>query len=229
MVETAEDALEGLYLIEKLKPEIIITDIVMPGMSGLEMIKRIKNKHSKGKIIIITAYRNLTYAQEAIKLGAFRLLFKPIKIEEVEESIKEALEEMNIEINLDEEEFKEKIIEVLRSITHKNSFSFLINKIIEYVVQNYNKDLTLQELTEDFYVSYWHLSKVIKRELGLSFSQLLNIVRIEKAKIFLNIPKYKINEIAEMVGYNDATYFCKVFKKMTGKNPYEYRNEKALL
>lgn len=222
--------MEALYLIEKLKPEIIITDIIMPGMSGLEMIKRIKKTYLNGKIIIITAYRNLAYAQEAIKLGAFRLLFKPIKVEELEESIKDALEEMNIELNLDELDFKEKIIEILKSTTYKNNFSFLTKKIIEYTVQNYNnKNLTLRDLSKNFYISYWHLSRLIKKELGLTFNQLVNIIRIEKAKTLLTIPKYKINDIAEMVGYSDITYFWKIFKKMTGKNPRKYRNEKSLL
>lgn len=222
--------MEALYLIEKLKPEIIITDIIMPGMSGLEMIKRIKKTYLNGKIIIITAYRNLAYAQEAIKLGAFRLLFKPIKVEELEESIKAALEEMNIELNLDELDFKEKIIEILKSTTYKNNFSFLTKKIIEYTVQNYNnKNLTLRDLSKNFYISYWHLSRLIKKELGLTFNQLVNIIRIEKAKTLLTIPKYKINDIAEMVGYSDITYFWKIFKKMTGKNPRKYRNEKSLL
>ncbi len=222
--------MEALYFIEKLKPEIIITDIVMPGMSGLEMIKRIKKTYINGKIIIITAYRNLAYAQEAIKLGAFRLLFKPIKVEELEESIKDALEEMNIELNLDELDFKEKIIEILKSTTYKNNFSFLTKKIIEYTVQNYNnKNLTLRDLSKNFYISYWHLSRLIKKELGLTFNQLVNIIRIEKAKTLLTIPKYKINDIAEMVGYSDITYFWKIFKKLTGKNPRKYRNEKSLL
>ncbi len=229
-METAEDAIDGLYLIEKLKPEIIITDIVMPGMSGLEMIKRIKRKSHNGKIIVITAYRNLIYAQEAIKLGVFRLLFKPIKIEELEESIKDALEEMNIELNLNDLDFKEKIIEILKSATHKDNFSFLTKRIIEYTTQNYNnKNLTLKDLSKNFYVSYWHLSKIIKKELNLSFNQLVNIIRIEKAKTLLTFPKYKINEIAEMVGYNDTTYFWKIFRKMTGKTPREYRDEKSLL
>lgn len=228
LIGTAEDAFEGLYLIEKFKPEIIITDIVMSGISGLEMIRRIKNKNQKSKIIIITAYRNLSYAQEAVKLGAFRLLFKPIKIEELEESIKEALEDMDMELYLKEEEFYEFIINQLKAVTHRDNFSFLIRKIIEYIVQNYNKNLTLNDLSEQFFISYWHLSKLIKKELNINFNQLLNMVRIEKAKIFLRMPRYKISEIAELVGYNDVTYFCKVFKKLTGKSPYEYRNEKVI-
>jgi len=229
VVALAESGTEGLYIVEKYKPDIIITDIRMFGMNGLEMIKEIKKKNKKSKIIIVTAYRNIEYAQEAIKLGVFRLLFKPTKTDEIEKVVQEAVEEMEYEkITDDKEGLKQDVLKVIN--THRKEFegkklSFMAMKILDYLLENYHKEISLQELAEEFYISHWHLSKLIKKEIGLNYTDLINIIRIEQAKRLLAIPRYRINEVGSMVGYNDNTYFSRVFKKLTGMSPQEYRNK----
>jgi len=228
VVGIAEDGSEGLEIVEKFKPDIVITDIRMYGMNGLEMINAVRRKNKKCMIIILTAYRNIDYAQEAIRLGVFRLLFKPTKTDEIEKAIQEAIDEMEFEkLANDKDELKRCVLSKIKEIKNGMEFghlSFLASKILNYLLENYYKEISLQELADDFFISHWHLSKLIKKELGVNYSDLINIIRIEQAKKLLAIPKYRINEVGSMVGYNDNTYFCRVFKKLTGLSPQEYRN-----
>lgn len=87
----AADGAEGKTLIETCRPQIIITDIRMPGLDGLDMIRQVGEIVPESKIIILTGYRNFEYAQQAVRLGAFDLLTKPTKIEELNQIIQRAV------------------------------------------------------------------------------------------------------------------------------------------
>ena len=94
-----------------------------------------------------------------------------------------------------------------------------------YIEANYTKKLTLGEVAEKTYVSQWHLSKLLNRHTGQSFSDILNHVRIEHAKELLQDPSLRIGEIAEQVGFLDIAHFSRVFKKQEGISANEYRNK----
>lgn len=233
VVGIAEDGQEGLEITRKLKPDIVISDIQMPKLSGLEMIKRIKEKQKNIKFIILTGFREFEYAREAINLGVTRFLLKPTNLEEIKSSILEAI---NI---LDDERTKVKDIENLRrQINKKNiiekveekennhdSVKFLSGQAIEYIKNNYNEKLDLTTVAEHLFISSWYLCKILKKEIGSSFVEILNEVRIQKAKELLISSKYKIYQISEKVGYIDTPYFSKTFKKHIGMTPNQYRNQ----
>lgn len=90
--------------------------------------------------------------------------------------------------------------------------------------KNYQQKLTLQEVADCCFVSQWHLSKLLNRYAEKSFYDILNAIRINKAKELLQDPKLKIGEISEMVGYADTAHFARTFKKVVGMSANEYRN-----
>lgn len=94
IIGEAEDGEDGIELINSLQPDIIITDIRMSSKSGLEMISEIKSIKEDCRIIILTGFRDFEYAQEAIKLGAFRYLLKPSKVDEITQAVKDAIKEI---------------------------------------------------------------------------------------------------------------------------------------
>ncbi|GGG07675.1 hypothetical protein GCM10010912_60410 [Paenibacillus albidus] len=100
-----------------------------------------------------------------------------------------------------------------------------MNEIVKYIEQNYPSDLSLQEVAGKFYVSREYVSRRFKHEYGINFSDYIVNIRIEKAKLLLENPHYKLSQIAEMVGFHDVKYFSKVFKKQTGSTPKDYRNQ----
>ncbi|HEY8500343.1 MAG TPA: response regulator, partial [Clostridia bacterium] len=99
----ASDGEEGKHLIEVHHPDILITDIRMPEMDGLNMIRDVKSCIPNCKIIILTGYRDFDYVQEAIKLGAFDFVLKPSRIEELAAVVRRAVDELKCQRNRAEE------------------------------------------------------------------------------------------------------------------------------
>lgn len=102
--------------------------------------------------------------------------------------------------------------------------SFVVKKAIGYMQENYTKKLTLIEVADHTYVSQWHLSKLLNRHTGQSFSEHLNTIRITEAQKLLSDPSLRIGDIAELVGFVDVGHFSRVFKKIMGMSANEYRN-----
>ena len=108
---------------------------------------------------------------------------------------------------------------------NSNSIKTSLKKALEYLRQNYNQPVTLNEVAEKVYLSTYYLSRIFKKELGMSFVDYLNDLRIKKAMELLKNTDYKTYEIAELVGINDPHYFSRLFKKYSNKTPTEYREE----
>lgn len=368
IIGEAEDGEIALKLVKELNPHIIMLDICMPFLNGLELIKKLKNVNEKSIIIIVTGYDQFEYMHEALKLKVFDYILKPVNKENLKDTILKAVQELskierkrnylnwtsrqvdenlnslrqvffnnwfkdklthkdiidelkflkikfsehigmisikvvekfkfelyfknwdrellnfaiiNIACDLLEKfkpesvfidennniiiftnicsgsrwynlgsELEEKVYsylgyiivteqeKVLSGINEvKDIYNKLVYKINEktqckpvvlltmkYINKNYHvNDLNLQSVADQFNVSSSYLSKLIKQEIGISFSDYITNIRIKKAICFMEDPKMKIYEVAESVGYSNQHYFCKAFKKVIGVSPTEYR------
>jgi two-component system response regulator YesN len=236
----AEDGEAGLKLILTMKPDLIFTDIRMPGLSGLQMLAKLREMKLGCKVIILTGFRDFEYAQEAVRQGAYRFLLKPVKTEDLILAITEAAKEIKTAKSKEEiytnlgkrvKEYyglaqPEKIEPTFKEQTEVvgSNLKYLVSKALEYIKANYSSDLNLKTVADEIYVSTWYLSKLLKKETGDNFINILNDIRIEKAKKLLLEPKYKIYEIAGEVGFTDVPYFTKTFKRVTGLTPMEFKN-----
>lgn len=215
VVGTASNAEEGLEKIRQLKPHIVFTDIRMPDQDGLTMLAQLMDEFPDLQVTVLTGYRDFSYAQEAIRLGVTRFLLKPSKMDEINEALKVMTEK------LDKLEPRQE--EPVQEPEHPSS-SFIVKQALAFMEQNYNRKLTLQDVADHCFVSQWHLSKLINRHTEKSFYDLLNSIRIEKAKGLLTDPSLKIGDIVELVGFSDSAHFARVFKKIVGCSANEYRN-----
>ena len=212
---TAYDGVEGQRLIRNVKPNLVITDISMPGMNGLNMIARLKAEFPDMEISILTGFREFEYAQKAIKLGVTRLILKPSTIREIEEAVTTMVSNL-----------KNKNIRTESEETESNSVnSFIVKNALKYIQENYTRKITLAEVADRTYVSQWYLSKLLNKHTGKSFSDILNQIRISVAKDLLKNPSMRIGNIAEEVGFIDIAHFSRVFKKFEGCSANEYRNK----
>lgn len=213
VVAAAGSGKEGIEVIRKYRPQIVFSDIAMPGMNGLKMIAALRLEFPDMVISILTGYRDFDYAQTAIKLGVIRFLLKPSDMNEIEEAVEamtETLRRRNISGTPAEEE--------------GNAGSFIVKNAVQYIEEHYARKLTLNEVAENTYVSQWHLSKLLNKHMEKSFSDILNQIRIQKAKELLKDPSLRIGDVAESVGFLDLAHFSRVFKKMEGISANEYRN-----
>ena len=211
---TAYDGMSGLELIRRIRPEIVITDIRMPNMDGLAMLAALRSEYPGMQMSVLTAYRDFDYARQALNLGVCRYLLKPSRMEELEEAVRLMVSRLDARpagASAPEED--------------RAAGNFIVQAALAYMREHCeSRQISLNEVADHVYVSKWHLSKLLTRETGQSFFDLLGSMRIEKAKKLLYDPSRRIHEIAEDLGFSDVAHFSRSFKKFVGCTPGEYRS-----
>lgn len=226
LVGTAYDGMEGVNVIREQEPDIIFSDIAMPGMDGLKMIAAIKVEQPDAMIAILTGYRDFDYAQTAIRLGVSRFLLKPSNLSELEEAVQFMVSELNKKPPKRVTDEKKNQSAAEENDAEGTAGSFIVKNALEYMESHYAEKVTLSELADKMYVSQWHLSKLLNKHTKKSFSELLNEIRVKEAKQLLKDPSLRVGDVAEMVGFLDIAHFSRVFKKYTEMSANEYRNKK---
>lgn len=232
----AEDGSAALRMIGEQSIDLIITDIEMPNMNGLDFIQEVRKLNSAVRLIFITSYDNFSYAQQAISLGADHYLLKPVDEDAVEQAL------TTIRAQLTEKWEAERYISRLklqagyvqdpeagraREEKRQSSGTALIGKAIAHVTSHYAEDtLSLQNTASALFVNPSYLSHAFKKETGESFVEYVTNVRLGKAMALLSLGNSegeasapKIATIARQVGYKDPFYFSKCFKKRYGITP----------
>lgn len=203
IIGDANNGVQALQLIERLTPDIIITDVKMPVMDGLSLIREAKARGAKSEFIIISGYADFGFAQQAINYGVVRYVLKPIKEAELIEAVESC---GGNEHALPEE-------------------SGNAERLIKYIQQHYGESLSLDSLSLLFNFSPKYITNLIKKKVGRSFTDYLTDLRIREASELLTKTSTDIKVIAAKVGYDDQQYFHRVFKRRTGKTPAQFRRE----
>lgn len=196
-----------LQLIKRLTPDLIILDIIMPGVDGFSLISKIKETGYSMPLIILSAHSQFQYTRHAIRLGIFDYLQKPIDYDELAKTI------INVKAFLDSKKSS------VPEITDTN----VINLILNNIHLNYGQKQKLSDYAEKYFMNANYLSQLFKQKTGETFINYLINVRIKKATELLENSNESIASIAQKVGYSDYAQFVKIFKKYTGKTPTEYR------
>ena len=213
---TASDGREGLALIRREQPDMVLTDIRMPNMDGLTMLAALHSEFPQMQMTVLTAYRDFDYAKRALTLGVCRYLLKPSKMDEIHEAVRFMAARLDARSPPEEGAEEE-------SAEGSEAGSFIVNAALEYMRSHCAEHISLADVADHVYVSQWHLSKLINRHTGQSFFDLIGGMRIDRAKVLLADPAMRVHAVAEEVGYNDVAHFSKSFKRIVGKTPGEYR------
>ena len=213
VVGDAGDAIRGAALIREARPHILFTDIRMPGDDGLTMLAGLRSEFPDMQVVVLTGYREFTYAQEAIRLGVTRFLLKPSKLDEIHDALRVSTERLSGQTSSGGENKESRYAQ-----------SHIVNHALAYMEAHFAEKLTLQEVADSCYVSQWHLSKLLNKQTDGTFYDALNEIRVREAKRLLADPKLRVGDIGALVGYQDSAHFARVFKKLTGMIANEYRN-----
>ncbi|MFA6505655.1 MAG: response regulator [Treponemataceae bacterium] len=215
-VRAVKNGKEGLREAPEFKPHIIITDIRMPIMSGLEMLQELKDGDCRAEVLLLTGYADFKYAQKAVQLGVRDYILKPIDPQTIFDQLDRCVRVLD-ERAKDEGALPPPDLDVSKPVL----------MAIKRIEQRYDKPISLTSIADEIGISPPYLSRIFAKETGLGFADYLIQFRIGKAKELIRKGQHlKIYEIAKMVGYPDVKYFSTQFKKVTGIPPLSYRFQK---
>ncbi len=196
--------------------DLVITDIRMGEMDGIELLRRVQPTHPGLPFVIISGYDEFGYAREALRFGAIDYLLKPIdrvELARVLHKVRDSLRPHEGSGAVDDEE------------PDDQKERLLIRKVKELVADNLDQDLSLQFLADRVYLHPKYLSDMFKRETGQNLSDFVTERRMNKAKKLLKETVMKIPDISLMCGFANHKYFRALFKQHAGVTPSEYRDQ----
>lgn len=215
-IYTAENGEQALDIILRYKPDIMLLDVQMPILNGLEVMKEAKKAGVLPATIIFSGYDEFSYAQEAVRQGAKDYMLKPTRSSDILKRIHEVADEIQPAL--------EARRAVVSSISDKTN---LIGRAKEYIDEHYYENISQMQVADVIGITPGYLSTLFSKNMDCGFTDYLNQVRIHHACAYLKQNSLKTYEIAFKVGFRDEKYFSKVFKKLTGVSPKEYRNGKV--
>lgn len=213
VVGEAENGYEGMLLVKQLQPDVVITDIMMPRINGLDMIENAGKTSPKTQFIILSGYAEFELARRAVTLPVAEYLLKPITVEQMRAAL-QALEESKAGVA--------KQANGAPFPATADSYGEISSYIVNSIQKNYAQKLHLEEFARQLNLTPEYAGRVFSRETGKSFSVFLRDVRMENAQRLLRDTDLKIYEVAYKTGYSDVKYFCRVFKEYSGVSAKQY-------
>ncbi|WP_299090249.1 response regulator [uncultured Metabacillus sp.] len=227
-VISAEGANEAIAIFKERKIHILLTDISMPEINGLAMLKLLKDYQQNPVVIIISAYSEFDYAQEAIRLGVLNYLVKPLNKRKLIEAVEQAIEvqekrerEGRIYKFVDE-----KLVDVVKQGDRKEDAP--IPMALDYIDKHIDLQLTMKEVANHVHLNPSYFSVLFKEQVNMTFSEYLTRSRLQKAKNLLIESTLSVADIAEKVGYSTSKYFIKLFKEYEGQTPSRFRKTNTI-
>lgn len=199
---------KALPAITAKRPDLVITDIRMPGMSGLELMQKVRAQHINCEFIVVSGYSDFAYAKEAIAYGVSGYCLKPLDPKETRTCLE------RVKKTLDERKNRPSAPDYT-----DNNFEKLIN----YMNTHFSEKLTLKSLAAAYDMNPNYCCSLFSKYLGKTFSQYLTELRISEAQHLLKSTTSSLEEVALLVGFSDYFYFSKVFKKQCTYSPKVYR------
>lgn len=207
LASNGEEAVEVIF---RNKPDIMILDMQMPIKDGIEVMREANRADVLPYTLVLSGYDEFRYCQQALRLGAKDYLLKPVRSSDILHMVHEAADEL----------FGKETTSIQDLVGEKNQ---LVEIAKEYVQEHYFEKISLTDVADKIGVTPGYLSTLFQKQLEKGFVDFLNEVRIERACTYLQQNYLKTYEIAYKVGFSDEKYFSKVFKKVKGCSPSEYK------
>ena len=173
VVGEASNGKEGLEYYSQYQPDIIIADIRMPQMDGIDMLRELRSKNAKVNVILLSAYSDFEYVRSALKLGAVDYLLKPFELEEMEKAISQ----------IRQKELEQTVIEpkdILPDV--KNVKSKYVKLTIGYIAEHYaESDVSITSIAKHLFISESHLSHVFRSEIILIGQILTSLLQVSSS------------------------------------------------
>lgn len=216
VVHETSNGIEAADWLREHEVELILSDIRMPAMDGIALLKEVKQKKPDTELILISGHDDFTYAQQGLKYGAFDYLLKPVETEHLAECFKRW-----------QEKCEQRDCPPLEENTPKWEELSPVEQVVQYMQAHPGCDLTLSQAAEMVHLNSSYFCKLFKQQTGINFRDYAIQLRMKEAVRLLENTSLRVSEIAERVGYHELAYFSNTFKKLTGQTPRTYRNKQA--
>ncbi|NOU70720.1 response regulator [Paenibacillus sp. LMG 31458] len=224
LVKVFHDGADAFAYLKEDPVDIILSDIRMPNMTGLEMLSRLRDSASENgaddlsriKAIFLSGYSDFKFAQEALRLGAVDYLLKPSELVDIENALLKAKDLCT----------SDRVLQFKESSSLEPSEepgSYLIKKALNYIHAHFAEEIHLADIANELFITPNYLSRLFRQETGQSFSDYLTRIRINKACSLIVESNMKVYQIGDALGYPNSRYFSEWFQKNTGISPVEYR------
>ncbi len=239
VVGEAGNGVDALQLIKQEKPDLVLADIIMPQMDGVELLRQTREAGYISKFVMLTCMSEFEYMRKAMEYGASNYI---LKLSMNVKDLRETLEKISTELNKERQERKlyvaiqseqnqrrntsRDVSDSVRGrleedkITHPE-----VNKIIAYIHEHYAEDLSVKFLSQYVVMGENYVSALFKKKTGHTLIHYLHQVRVDKAIWYLKNSKLSISEIGVKVGFVNDNYFIKIFKRLTNETPSQYRKQ----
>ena len=217
----AKNGREAMEIFQRESPQVAVLDIEMPGASGLDVARKIRETDKNCAILFLTGYDKFSYAKQAISVRALDYLLKPYNERELVFAVEDAIRQVSSPVvrpvqpvspaPVRQEEDEDIRTAIIRS------------EISAFIEAHYREDISMQDAAAALRYSDAYFCKLFKQCFKVNFSAYLNEYRVHKAQQLILDPRLSLREVSTACGYSDANYFTRVFKRLTGQTPSEYR------
>ncbi|MGN1423630.1 MAG: response regulator [Oscillospiraceae bacterium] len=224
--QIAAEVSNGKHALEVLQREsfdLIFTDIRMPLIDGIELLRKIKQQGIETGVVFASSYDEFEYARQGLILGAFDYILKPVK----EEQLRDVLTRVraHLQETVKQEVLEPAVCDAFGTIGIDPDSGKFVHMAAVYFSEHYGKLFGMEDMAEHFGLNKDYFGKQFKQKMGVTFNYFSSVLKIFYAKELLRTGNYKTYEISEMLGYSSTDYFTKVFKEITGDTPSHFRAE----
>jgi YesN/AraC family two-component response regulator len=208
VIEEFSNGVEALQWLKTHQVDLILSDIRMPVMNGLELLKQLKDSQVQADVILVTGHDDFNYAQTALRQRAFDYLLKPVEAEHLKSTL-------------------ENWLTTLKKEEPEHSWEELspVEKVLSFLESKPGTDLALTDAAAMVHLNSSYFCKLFKQQTGVNYRDYITESRIREAVRMLEHTSLRISEIADRLGYAELAYFSNMFKKMTGQAPSEFRKQ----
>ncbi|GHV44363.1 putative two-component response regulator [Clostridia bacterium] len=214
------DGKDALEFLERTKVDLVLTDIEMPYVSGIDVCKWLRENAPNTKVVILSGHANFNYAAEAMRYNAVDYILKTSMLAEISEKLVRVRDE-----HLAPRPAHMISDERLWADIPQRSSNYIIKNALLYVQEHFDNDISLKAVAEHLNLSMNYFSNLFKAETGINFNNYITQLKIDHAKELLRSTTYKVYEIGAKIGYKSERFFSDTFKSWVGCTPTEYRNK----
>ena len=232
---SARDGLDALPHLAQQQFDLLITDIRMPGLDGIALVKRLRDAGNEIPVILLSGYDEFEYARAGLRLNVTEYLLKPLNDDELRKALKKIAEQLDQNagmVKLPESWSPESIQRFISACFAEGGSeqSLLSERAAKYIADHFTEAITQTDVAEALGITPAYLSNIFHEEKGESYTKFLTRLRMTQAALLLKTnPELTVQSIAEMTGYVSDKHFISVFKKFFNETPNEYRRSNRKL